>query len=446
MIRRKARTPLSRLVNEPANEREGAAPGHSLRHHNPEPTGGDLAGTPLAASPGWRFVRCDACEREFASYGSARVRQCTLCGEPISSDAGNPGSDVAAEATALANPRAAGRGRGRPLLRRRRRAACTALSVAGIALLLAACSSVPDSAPVPIETPAAAGAETAPGTPTAPLTPMAAAELHGSYVALGDSYTAGPDIPYPTGPTGGCGQSSSSYPYLVARSLGLQLTDMSCSSATITSLTAPQPTGDGTNPAQLSALSRATRLITLGVGGNDVDWTGIITRCTELDLIPALIPGSTTSDLTPCRDYYASGGVDLIQQRIQAVAEQLAADLTRISQRAPHARVYVVGYPDLFPAAGGACAHTLGITAGDIAFLNTEERRLNAILRQDALDGDDGYIDAYTPSVGHDACSPEASRWIEPLIPAAPAAPLHPNAVGEQGMADAIVQAIKGTI
>ena len=48
--------------------------------------------------------------------------------------------------------------------------------------------------------------------------------------------------------------------------------------------------------------------------------------------------------------------------------------------------------------------------------------------------------------MGHDACTPEASRWIEPLIPAAPAAPLHPNAVGEQGMADAIVQAIKATL
>ena len=31
----------------------------------------------------------------------------------------------------------------------------------------------------------------------------------------------------------------------------------------------------------------------------------------------------------------------------------------------------------------------------------------------------------------------------EPLIPDAPAAPLHPNAAGEQGMADTIVQDIK---
>jgi lysophospholipase L1-like esterase len=444
MIRRKAHTPSTRLVEESATEREDATPGHSRRHHNPEPTAGDLAGTPLATSPGWRLVRCDACDEEFTAYGNARVRQCALGGEPTSSGPGNPGSEAAAEASLQGSGQGSGQCPGQPPLRGRRRAAGAALSIAGIALLLTACSSVPDQAPAPIGTPAAAGAETTPGTPTASPTPMAA-QLHGSYVALGDSFTAGPDIPYPTGPTGGCGQSNGSYPYLVARRLGLQLTDMSCSSATTTSLTAPQPTGDGTNPAQLSTLSTATRLVTLGIGGNDVGWTGIITRCTELDLIPALMPGSATSDLTPCQDYYASGGTDQIQQRIQTVAGQLAQALTQIRQRAPHARVYVVGYPDLFPAAGSACAHTLGITAGDIAFLNTEELRFNAMLQQNARAAGDSYVNTYTPSVGHDACAPEASRWIEPLIPAAPAAPLHPNAVGQQGMADAIVQAIKGT-
>jgi len=263
-------------------------------------------------------------------------------------------------------------------------------------------------------------------------------------VALGDSYTAGLDIPDQTGATAGCGQSSSSYPFLVAQRLRLELTDLSCSSATIASLSAAQATSDGTNPAQLSALSAATALVTLGIGGNDVDWTGIVTRCTELDLIPALIPGSSASSLTPCQDYYTAGGTDLIQQRIQTVAGQLAATLSQIRQRAPRARVYVVGYPDLFPASGGWCGDTLGITKGDLAFLNDEELRLNGMLRQAAQAVGDGYIDTYTPSEGHDACTAPASRWIEPLIPAAAAAPLHPNAVGEQGMATAIVGAVKG--
>jgi hypothetical protein len=105
----------------------------------------------------------------------------------------------------------------------------------------------------------------------------------------------------------------------------------------------------------------------------------------------------------------------------------------------------VVGYPDLFPASGGGCGDTLGITKGDLAFLNDEELRLNGMLRQAAQAVGDGYIDTYTPSEGHDACTAPASRWIEPLIPAA-AAPLHPNAVGEQGMADVITGAIKAAV
>jgi hypothetical protein len=169
----------------------------------------------------------------------------------------------------------------------------------------------------------------------------------------------------------------------------------------------------------------------------------IVTKCTELDLIPALIPGRVSSNLTPCEDYYTSGGSNQIQQRIQAVTGDLTDTLTQIKDRSPHARVYVIGYPDLLPAGGDGCGDTLGITAGDIAFLNHEELRLNGVLREAALAAGDGYVDTYTPSEGHDACAAPGSRWLEPLLPSAPAAPLHPNAAGERGIADALVKALK---
>ena len=318
-----------------------------------------------------------------------------------------------------------------------------ALSAAGIALLVAACSATPDPPSAGTRTPsAAASTAKAAATPTAGK-PAAANALHGPYVALGDSYTAGLGIPAQTGSTAGCGQSTSSYPYLVARTLRLDLIDMSCSSATIPDLTAPQPTGEGTNPAQLSALSSGTALVTVSIGGNDIGMIGIVTKCTELDLVPALIPGLSSSHLTPCEDYYTSGGTDQIQQRIQAVTGNLADTLTQIRERAPHARVYVVGYPDLLPTGGGACGGALGITAGDIAFLNQEEVRLNGVLEQVARAAGDGYVDTYTPSEGRDACAAPASRWLEPLLPSSPAAPLHPNAAGERGMAEAVVQAVE---
>jgi lysophospholipase L1-like esterase len=317
----------------------------------------------------------------------------------------------------------------------------TALSVAGIALLVAACSATPDPPSAGTRTPAAAASTTkAAATPTAGA-PAAATPVRGSYVALGDSYTAGLGIPTQTGPTAGCGQSTSSYPYLVARSLRLDLTDMSCSSATIPDLTSAQVTGQGTNPAQLSALSSGTALVTVSIGGNDIGLIDIVTKCTELDLVPALFPGRL-SKLTPCEDYYTSGGTDQIQQRIQAVTGNLADTLSQIKERAPHARVYVVGYPDLLPTGGAGCGGALGITAGDVAFLSRQEVRLNGVLEQVARAAGDGYVDTYAPSEGHDACAAPASRWLEPLLTSGPAAPLHPNAAGELGMADAVVQAI----
>jgi lysophospholipase L1-like esterase len=228
----------------------------------------------------------------------------------------------------------------------------------------------------------------------------AAAELpHGQYVALGDSYSAGPGIPDQNGVPAGCGRSSRSYPVLVARSLRLktdQVRDMSCGGATIADLSFPQRTSDGTNLAQLSALSEATTLVTIGISGNDIGFAPALTRCVELDVIPALVTGGAT-DLAPCHAYYTSGGVDEIQQKIQAAGERLAAALNQITNRAPHARVYVVGYPDLVPA---EVVRTLAITQGDLTFLNDEELRLNTMLRERAEAAGAAYVDTYTPVCG----------------------------------------------
>jgi lysophospholipase L1-like esterase len=300
---------------------------------------------------------------------------------------------------------------------------CGAAVVGG--LLLTSCSS---SSPLPTSAPRT----------SATLT-------QGSYVALGDSYTAGPDIPAQTGTPAGCDRSSRDYPALVARSLRFktdEVHDVSCSGATIADLTGTQSTSDGVNAAQLSALSSSTTLVTLGIGGNDVDFAGVLTRCVEMDLIPSLI-GSSAAQSSPCQAYYAPGGTDQIEQKIQAAATSLADALGRITQRAPHASVFVVGYPDLLPSGGSSCADTLGITSADLVFLNREELRLNAMLRASAKTAGAVYVDTYTPSQGHDACAEPDIRWIEPLEPASPAAPLHPNARGEQAMASAVLDAIK---
>jgi lysophospholipase L1-like esterase len=280
----------------------------------------------------------------------------------------------------------------------------------------------------------------------APRTP--ATLTQGSYVALGDSYTSGPDIPTQTGTPAGCDRSSRNYPSLVAQSLGFhpgKVRDVSCSGATIADLTASQSTSDGVNAAQLGALSSSTALVTLGIGGNDVDFAGVLTRCVEVDLIPSLI-GDSAARSSPCQAYYSRGGIDRIEQKIQNAATSLADALGRIKQRAPHASVFVVGYPDLLPSGGNTCADTLDITSADLVFLNREELRLNAMLQANAKAAGAVYVDTYTPSRGHDACTEPDIRWIEPLDPASPAAPLHPNARGEQAMASVVLDAIKSRL
>jgi lysophospholipase L1-like esterase len=250
------------------------------------------------------------------------------------------------------------------------------------------------------------------------------------------------------GTPAGCDRSSSNYPSLVARSLGFKtdrVRDVSCSGATIADLTGSQSTSDGVNAAQLSALSSTTTLVTLGIGGNDVDFAGVLTHCVELDLIPSLV-GSSMAQSSPCRDYYTLGGTDQIEQKIQAAATSFAAALGQISRRAPHASVFVVGYLDLLPPSGDSCADALGITSGDLTYLNGEELRLNAMLQAKAKAAGAVYVNTYTPSQGRDACADSSVRWIEPLLPSSPAAPLHPNARGEQGMADAVLAAIKSAV
>ena len=85
------------------------------------------------------------------------------------------------------------------------------------------------------------------------------------YVALGDSYTAGPGIPHQTAESGGCRRSDHNYPHLVAAALGVaRLIDVSCGSATTAHMTSPQALPGGlTNGPQFDALTPDVDLVTL---------------------------------------------------------------------------------------------------------------------------------------------------------------------------------------
>lgn len=256
----------------------------------------------------------------------------------------------------------------------------------------------------------------------------------GRYAALGDSYTSSPLTGLPAGPNGvGCTRSDNNYPHVVQASLqAAAFADISCGGARTDHVFQPQtgPLG-GTNDPQITAVTADTTVVTLGFGGNDIGFSSIIQDCVSL------LPFGS-----PCRDRYTAGGVDQLAARIAATAPKVDAVLAAVRAQAPAAQVFVVGYPAVLPDSGGGCYPRMPITPGDVGYLRATEKRLNAMLADRAAAAGVHYADVYTASIGHDVCSSSSVRWIEGLVPASPAAPVHPNAAGSAGMAAQVLHAI----
>jgi lysophospholipase L1-like esterase len=250
-----------------------------------------------------------------------------------------------------------------------------------------------------------------------------------SYVGLGDSYTAGPLIPLQETTPLGCLRSDHNYPHLVAAALGVgEFRDPSCSGAETEDMTTAQGVSPGPNPPQFDSLDAATELVTLGIGGNDIGFSEITENCASL-----------TPTGHPCQDHYVVNGQDELADRIEATAPKIATVLEGIRLRAPNARILVVGYLAILPESGPGCWPLLPITPEDVPYLRDVQKQLNAMLADQAEASGAEFVDAYRASIGHDACQLPGIRWVEPAVPASPAAPVHPNLFGMQGYATAVL-------
>ena len=145
------------------------------------------------------------------------------------------------------------------------------------------------------------------------------------YVSLGDSYAAGQGGgAYLTVP---CLQTANSYPRQLAASKIVKLkADASCAFATSTDVRA----------TQLGRLNKGIDLVTVTVGGNDLNVIGVVAACqpdpNTLACAQALVAAQTT---------LAS----------PAFGASLVQTFAAITAKAPRAQVIVTGYPHLFGAA-----------------------------------------------------------------------------------------------
>lgn len=293
------------------------------------------------------------------------------------------------------------------------------------------------------------------------------------YTALGDSYSANAYV-RPWATEDGCGRSAQSYPQQTARRLRLRLTDVTCSAAEVragllerqTVLKGPPSVpprgGWAAKPAQIGAVSATTDLVTVGIGGNSVGFADIVQQCIERGLVSFGL-GS------PCSAHYGRGpAATSLEGRFTALGADLSTLLREIRSRAPGARVAVVGYPAVVADSAGCrwgAWHQFGtVTKGDMRWLDSLERRVNTVLREQAGRSGAAYVDTYTPSKGHGVCAGAGERWMYGIkdtltgpgdqgdspsdlcrsIPAQGDActVLHPNLTGATRQADAVVRAL----
>lgn len=276
-------------------------------------------------------------------------------------------------------------------------------------------------------------------------TPAMATPARQVYVAMGDSFAAGPLI-LPQSDLFTCARSSINYAGLLAKKIDAAvLRDVTCSSATTENFANSQAGNVfGTAAPQYNALSTDTTLVTVQIGGNDIGLVGLAESC--LNLLPQTgiidLPGLGKS----CKATDTAGGVDVYANKIDAFAPTYGTVIEQIRKRAPKARILMVGYPTGIQP--GGCWPFVPVLPQDADYVQANIDRLNTRMSQQAAKHGATYVDIRTPSIGHDACQGIGTKWIEGVIPTIidnGITPLHPNAAGMAAVVPTIQKALART-
>ncbi|GAB2677163.1 SGNH/GDSL hydrolase family protein [Nocardia goodfellowii] len=233
-----------------------------------------------------------------------------------------------------------------------------------------------------------------------------------AYVALGDSYAAGVGIPTVIDPA--CDRSDKNYAHLVAARQGYLLTDVTCGGATTSDVAA----------VQMSAVGANTEIVTLGISGNDIGFGDIVRSC-------VILTGGAG-----CRDKYPD-----MPERIAKAGTAVGNLLDTVRERAPKARILLVGYPKIVPDNEASCTGVQPFAAEDLAWArDTVIEGLNAMLAGHAGDRVT-YVDTEAATTGHDMCQPAAQRWINgaQVVAGSDGRTIHPNSLGHQAMAGQVL-------
>ncbi len=272
------------------------------------------------------------------------------------------------------------------------------------------------------------------------------AALWGNYVALGDSYSSGDgagDYLPGTAEPGGCWRSENAYPRVIAEEFDFSgsLAFYACSSHKGSDMIKQI----GTPESQIERVTENTSLVTLGIGGNDLGFIPVLRTC--MVRMPVL-------DSSVCVEQEED-----IDERMETFEETLEEILAEIRDRAPDARVLVLGYPRLFPEDPPGMYYTLN--RSDQLWLNDLALRFNELIRDVAyrVDGDVygsrstgsvEYVNILSALNGYEVSAEEA--WLNGIMLGrlgeglrVDRATFHPTAQGQMSIAERVrLQIIEG--
>jgi hypothetical protein len=258
------------------------------------------------------------------------------------------------------------------------------------------------------------------------------------YAALGDSFSSGegnpPFIPDSNYAGDRCHRSLAAYSeHLSTIPAPQQFEFVACSGATTADITGPNTANN--EPAQTSALSDATTVVTLTIGGDDLGFSHILKECIFSPI--------------SCKTLYSKS----LPAAIKALQPTLLSTYEAIHAAAPNAFLAVGGYPDLFATNPvHNCHGVTGISTTERAWLDSMGDLLNSIIQaavtQDQAVGDRTLFVPVNGSVpgtftGHQLCSPSSTIYINQENLRHPVYSFHPDAAGQLAYAAAFDSVLK---
>jgi lysophospholipase L1-like esterase len=230
-----------------------------------------------------------------------------------------------------------------------------------------------------------------------------AAAAGARYVALGDSYSSGVGSGSYTGDSGNCLRSTLAYSQLWANSHApASYVSVACSGAKTTDVSANQ----------LSALSATTTLVTITIGGNDVNFSGVMEDCVLYSTSTCVSEVNTAENQARTA---LPGLLDTVYNGIRA--------------HAPNARVVVLDYPRFYDVGVWYC---VGLSDTARSKINEGADVLDGVISSAASRHGFSFADVRSRfAAGHEIC--DSGSWLHSVDWTNITQSYHPTASGQSG-------------